>query len=131
MNIERIFKGIITLEFLIIIFFLVSGFVLGAIQEVVSPSRGGIVFSSALVLLLILALIYIINLYFLYKFKPIGRKIYVPIIIIAHVLSLGVPFEAVQEISHFEYVLNDISTIIGYVIIAMIFQTDIKKKFEQ
>jgi hypothetical protein len=135
MNIEKVFKRIILLVF-------VFGFILpilaGVAAGIMDPYYdeepfGGSNRAENLLwgLLLVWVLIYPINLYLLYKFKPIGKRIYLPLIIVLQVIILGIPYEDVGPTNHFVYVLDAVYSILTGMILAMIYFSDIKKKFNK
>ena len=126
MNLEKIFKQIILLDVFVMIFALAWGMMKGAYF----PSSEDLVFSNAEIMMTLLIPISLINLYLLYKFKSIGRKIYLPLLVLSHGLIFGIPMENLQVTNHFEYLLTAASPILCGVILTMIYLTDIREKFE-
>ena len=88
-----------------------------------------VVISSSEVAGLIVALVYLVNLYLLFKFKPIGKLLFVPLILITASLSLAMPIEFFQFSTPFEYLFATLSTMIEGAIITMLYLTAIKDKF--
>ena len=126
MNIEKIFKRIIILDFILAFILPFFG---GVIEESLYPSPEEIIFSNIEIFLLILAFVYVVNLYFLYTFKPIGKTIYVPLTCIAYGTIFFTPLELFAT-THFLYFLETAGGIITGIIIGMIYFTDIREKFK-
>ena len=126
MNIEKIFKRIIILDFILAFILPFFG---GIIAESLYPSPEEINFGNIEILLLILTVVYIVNLYFLYTFKPIGKTIYVPLLCIGYGLIFFTPLE-VFATTHLSYFFETATGIISGIIIGMIYFTDIKEKFK-
>ncbi len=126
MNLEKIFKQIILLDVFVMIFALAWGMM----KEAYFPSSEDLVFSNAEIMMTLLFPISLITLYLLYKFKSIGRKIYLPLLVLSYGLIFGIPMENLQITNHFEYLLGTASPILSGVILTMIYLTDIREKFE-
>jgi len=79
--------------------------------------------------------IFLINLYFLYKFKPIGKTLFIPLCIIVLLSDNSVPYENIQYMKPgYEYMETTFEYIAGVVdgmIIALLYFTDIKNKFKK
>ena len=90
-----------------------------------------IAINNSEVALLIVMLIYIINFYFLFKFKSIGKVLFVPLILIIYALCLSIPLEDLYMENHFLYLLDSFSMMIEGGIIAMLYLTNIKDRFEK
>ena len=125
MNIEKIFKNIIIINFLLIISF----FIWGMIEESINPSFVEDSFSDIELIVFILILVYLINLYFLFKFKSIGKTLFVPILIINYALTLGLP-ETYFTYSPIVHVAASIDVMLDGMIIAIMYWTDIRKRFD-
>jgi hypothetical protein len=86
MDIEKLFKRIILLNFLVGFIFPFVWVIIKDIREVsfwrmlTNSSAGEIVDGNVLFVTLMASLIYLVSLYLLYKFNSIGKKIYVPIL---------------------------------------------------
>lgn len=125
MNIEKIFKNIIIINFLLII----SCIIYLIVEESINPSPEVDSFSNIELISLIASLVYIINFYFLFKFKSLGKTLFVPILIIIYALSLGLP-ETYFNYTPIESAFESINIMLDGMIVAMLYWTDIKKRFE-
>ena len=128
MNLEKIFKNLIILQFILFVFFISYGVFLG-IED--TSLEEDIAINNSEVALLIVMLIYIINFYFLFKFKSIGKVLFVPLILIIYALCLSIPLEDLYMENHFLYLLDSFSMMIEGGIIAMLYLTNIKDRFEK
>ena len=127
MNLEKIFKNLVRAELLYCFGFFIYTLYAGALND--TSLAADVVISSSEVALLIVALVYIVNLYLLFKFKPIGKLLFVPLILITASLSLAMPIEFFQFGTSFEYLFSTLSTMIEGAIITMLYLTAIKDKF--
>ena len=73
-------------------------------------------------------LIYLINLFLLYKFKSIGKQIYLILFIVLLVLSLLSPPNAVDS---WLYVLDGLGMANSGAILVLLYFSPIKKEFEK
>ena len=83
---------------------------------------------------ILLAVVFFINLYFLYKFKPIGKTLFIPLLIIMLLFENPVPYESLVMTPGYEYIDSLIAYIEGILtgmIIALLYFTDIKDKFKE
>jgi len=126
MNIEKIFKKVVLADFLIILMMFLLVFFYDSSSSTLDeePLNFADIFS------LILLVVYIVNLYFLYKLKPIGKTLYIPLFIIGVVLIFAYPDSYLSYSNIFVYALETIGSMVSGLIIAMLYWTDIKKKFE-
>ena len=129
MNLEKIFKNLVRAQLLFFFGYFIYGLYAGALND--TSLAADVVISSSEVALLIVALVYIVNLYLLFKFKPIGKLLFVPLILISTSLSLAMPIEFFQFGTPFEYLFETLSTMIEGAIITMLYLTAIKDKFEK
>ena len=124
MNLENIFKNIIKIEFLFIVLVIISLFFIDI--EYVDPNGPWTMETTLTIWLFIILLVYVVNLYFLYMFKPIGKTLYLPLIILT--LILGTLFPAAQYTS-LDLIVEWISGVLTGLVIALLYFTDIKDKF--
>ena len=124
MNLENIFKNIIKIEFLLIVLFIISLFFRDI--EYVDPNAPWTMVTTLSIWFLIIFVVYVVNLYFLYKFKPIGKTLYLPLIIL--MLILETLFPAAQYTS-LDLTVESISGVLTGLVIALLYFTDIKDKF--
>lgn len=123
MNLENIFKNIIKIDFLYIGAVLISGF-FEDVEYAELDSMSDTLYIWALIFLLV----YVVNLYFLYKFKPIGKTLYLPLIIFGSILVTLMPSEQFTSV---DLLVEWIGGLISGVVIALLYFTDIKDKFKK
>jgi len=125
MNLEKIFKNLIILEFIYLVLSLaVTVYVEWdlPIEEGELPLRLVDIFS------LIVLIAYYVNLYFLYKFKSIGKTLYVPLLI----LGIAVGFGSYDfDYRYIELIVEWFGGLLSGMIIALLYFSDIKDKFKQ
>ena len=124
---KKIFKNLIRAQLLLLICFIYLGFDASLNDTSLAED---VVISSLEVAVVIVALVYIINLYLLFKFKPIGKLLFVPLVLISVFLSLALPTEYFQLSSPLEYLLETLTVMIDGAIITMLYLTSIKDNFE-
>ncbi len=133
MGLEKIFKNLIQLEFFVLIitiaymFFIVEDNQLDTLkkEEVVAWTTDMTVAMWSL----LYVVVYGINLYFLYKFKPIGKSLYIPLITIGIILGTISPLSNVTKFDY--YFITFGSGILSGLVIALLYFTDIKDKFKE
>ena len=123
MNLENVFKNIIKIEFLFIVAIFISAFF--ADVEYVELD---VVSDTLFLWLLIYLVVYVVNLYFLYKFKPIGKTLYLPLIILGFILSTLVSSEQNTSV---DLLFEWIDGLLSGLVIALLYFTDIKDKFKE
>ena len=84
--------------------------------------------NSLLIIGGILMLIYLINLFLLYKFKSIGKQIYIILFIVLLVLSLLLPPNAMDS---WLYVIDGLGWTTEGAILILLYFSPIKKEFEK
>ena len=128
MDLKTIFKRVILLDLLIIVLSIASFFIESA--EVADFNRYfENDYSSALLIIYgIGILIYLINLFLLYKFKSIGKQIYLILFIVFMVLILLSPPSAMDPLL---YVLDGLGMANSGAILVFLYFTPIKKEFEK
>ena len=122
MTLERIFKNIVVLNFFVYAHFIGPGL----FEEETYPELPE---TDLLWPCLIVFVLLVITQFCLYTFKPIGKKLFLPLILIGILLMIGLPPEYMHSDSVFEYLIDYIATICQGAILAMLYFTDIKKKF--
>ena len=128
MNLENIFKNVIKIDFLLYIVTLIFIFFTETEVSYVVPEAAWTILDTLGVLTLIFVIVYGVNLYFLYKFKPLGKTLYLPLMIFY--LFLGIlTLDMQHTISTFELLLDWIGGLLSGLIIAFLYFTDIKDKF--
>ncbi len=128
MNLKTIFKRLILLDFLLII--LVVSSIAFESAEVTDFNKyfENDYSNSLLTVAGILYLVYIVNLFFLYKFKKIGKQIYFILWIVLIILSLLLPPFASDSWS---YVIDGLSWANSGAILVLLYFTPIKKEFDK
>ena len=128
MNLKTIFKRLILLDLSLIILIIVAVFF-----ETKEVADFNMYFendySNALLIIWGTGLlIYLINLFFLFKFKSIGKQIYLILFIVVLVLSLLSPPNAVDS---WLYVLDGLGMANSGAILVLLYFSPIKKEFEK
>jgi len=123
MNLENVFKNIIKIEFLFIVAISISLFF--ADVEYVELD---VVSDTLYIWALIYLVVYVVNLYFLYKFKPIGKTLYLPLIILGFILATLFPNEQYTSV---DLLFEWIDGLLSGLVIALLYFTDIKDKFKE
>ena len=128
MNLKTIFKRLILLDFLLII--LVVSSIAFESAEVTDFNKyfENDYSNSLLIVAGILYLVYIVNLFFLYKFKRIGKQIYFILWIVLIIVSLLLPPFASDSWS---YVIDGLSWANSGAILVLLYFTPIKKEFDK
>ena len=128
MNLKTIFKRLILLDLSLIILIIVAVFF-----ETKEVADFNMYFendySNALLIIFgIGLLIYLINLFLLYKFKSIGKQIYLILFIVFIVLSLLLPPSAMDS---WLYVLDGLGMATSGAILVLLYFSPIKKEFDK
>ena len=130
MNLKTIFKRLILLDVSIFILAIIAIFyeseVVVSFNESVNPPNemDGILGVIALFFLVI----YLVNLYLLYKFKNIGKQMYLYLFIFISVFSLLMGITAYDPIF---YLIDGLGWAISGAILVFLYFTPIKKEFEK
>ena len=130
MNLKTIFKRLILLDLSIFILAIIAVFfeseIVVSFNESVNPSNemDGILGIIALFFLAI----YLVNLYLLYKFKNIGKQMYLFLFIFMSVFSLLMGINAYDPIF---YLIDGLGWAISGAILVFLYFTPIKKEFEK
>ena len=128
MNLKTIFKRLVLFDFLISILIITS--IAFRSTEVADFNKyfENDYSNSLLVVAGILYLVYIVNLFFLYKFKRIGKQIYLILWIILIILSLLSPPFATDS---WHYVIDGLGWSTAGAILVFLYFTPIKKEFDK
>ena len=130
MNLKIIFKRLILLDLSLLILMIIAVFyeseVVVAFNESVNPSSD---ISNMLDwIALIILVLFLVNLYLLYKFKSIGKQMYLFLFIIGSILSLLMGIYAADPIF---YLLDGFGWACSGAILVFLYFTPIKKEFEK
>ena len=130
MNLKIIFKRFVLIDLAIVILLIISIFfqseIVTTFNETINPENN---MSDMLAILAIIYLIaWLVSLYLLYKFKPIGKQIYLFVFIFGSILSLLMGINAFGPI---EYLIEGLSWATSGVILALLYFSPIKKEFDK
>ena len=130
MNLEKIFKNLILIYPVLIV--LILSLITYIDWDIPVESYAETTTIETITLLLFS--IWLINLYFLYKFKPIGKTLFIPLSIILLIYENTIPYESLVMTPGYEYIDSLIVYIEGILtgmIIALLYFTNIKDKFKK
>ena len=128
MNLKTVFKRLILLDLLLFILISVAVFYPSAEVEDFNKYFESEFSNSLLIIGGILYLIYLINLFLLYKFKSIGKQIYFILFIVFIVLSLLLPPTATDSLL---YTLEGLGMANSGAILVLLYFSPIKKEFDK
>jgi len=128
MNLKTVFKRLILLDLLLFILISVAVFYPSAEVEDFNKYFESEFSNSFLIIIGVLQLIYLINLFLLYKFKSPGKKIYLIVLIVLWILSLFIPPSAVDS---WLYVLEGLEFMNSGAILVLLYFSPIKKEFDK
>ena len=130
MNLKIIFKRVILLDLLLLILIFISTFfeseLVIAFNESISQSNN--MSDMLIVIALVFFLLYLVNLYLLYKFKNIGKQMYLFLFILGSILVLLMGIGAYDPIF---YLLDGLGWANSGAILVFLYFTPIKKEFEK
>ena len=127
MNLKIIFKRLILLDLSLLILIFISAFFE---SEIVIAFNEGISQSNDMlgVIALVFLVLYLVNLYLLYKFKNIGKQMYLFLFILGSILVLLMGIGAYDPIF---YLLDGLGWANSGAILVFLYFTPIKKEFEK
>ena len=128
MNLKTIFKRLILLDLLLIVLIIASFFLQSAEVADFNKYFENDFSNNLLIVFGIGYLIYIINLFLLYKFKRIGKQIYLVLFIVFVILNLILPPHATDSLL---YVLDGLGWANSGAILVFLYFTPIKKEFDK
>ena len=129
MSLERIFKNLILLYPVLVVMIVFISVYIDWDIPVESYTETT---TSEMIYIPLVA--FVINLYLLYKFKPIGKTLFIPLLIILLLFENSVPYESLVMTPGYEYIDSLIAYIEGILtgmIIALLYFTNIKDKFKK
>ena len=124
MNLERTFKRIIILQFIVCVYTIFYTFLFAEIEE--NPENKNIILDY---IYLIFGIIYLFNFILLYKFLRIAKVVYITSLGISFIISFLDPY-AFAGLDNVSNVLGEIGYLIDGILLSMILFSDIKKKFK-
>ena len=120
MNIEKVFKNLIIAQFVLFVLIIVS-VIFAPYDEYVEST----ISNNDIASFVMLVVLYI-NYFLLFTFRPIGKVLYIPILLVLYTLVFSAgPVDVDSYTELFDY----LSTMIDGMLIAMLYFTDIKNKF--
>ncbi len=128
MELKRIFKRLILLDLLLIVLIIASVFFESAEVTDFNTYFENDYSNALLIIYGIGLLIYLINLFLLYKFKRIGKQIYLVLFIVFVILNLILPPHATDSLL---YVLDGLGMANSGAILVLLYFSPIKKEFEK
>ena len=126
MDIEKVFKKVVLADFILLIIMFSLAFFPSASYTTIEEES----ITSAEIFSLIVLVVYIVNLYFLYKLKPVGKKLYIPLYLISVVLIFVYPESYLTYSYSFEIVLESLISMISGLIIGFLYWSEVSKKFD-
>mgnify|MGYP001386102789 FL=1 len=130
MNLKIIFKRVILLDLSLLILIFISAFfeseLVIAFNESISQSNN--MNDMLTVIALVFFLLYLVNLYLLYKFKNIGKQMYLFLFILGSILLLLMGIGAYDPII---LLLDGLGWANSGAILVFLYFTPIKKEFEK
>jgi len=128
MNLKIIFKRLILLDLLLLLLIIASVFFESKEVTDFNTYFENDYSNALLIIYGIGSLIYLINLFLLYKFKSIGKQIYLILFIVFLVLILLSPPSAMDPLT---YVLDVLGITNSGAILVFLYFTPIKKEFDK
>ena len=122
---EKIFKNIILTQLAL----MVTGVAIAIANESGNSVEEDLSFSLIETISVIIGLIYLISLFMLYKFKPMGKKLFVSTFVLSIVIILFEPI----DYSYYSPVISaieDLLYVVDGIILATLYFTSIKEKFD-
>ena len=126
MNLKTIFKRLILLDLSLIILIIIGTFFES--EVVLKFNEIALIPDSFMLIALIWMLAYFVNLFLLYKFKSIGKQMYLFIYIIGFVIVLLAGPNASDP---WMYVLDGIEMSVAGALLVLLYFSPIKKEFEK
>ena len=125
MNLENVFKKLIIYYLIAMV---VLTFVMGYIDWDI-PVEQYPVTTGADIISYIVGFSFLINFYFLYKFKPIGKTLFIPLIIISAIIPVEADIIMTPGYENLELSIVWIDGVFMGMMIMSLYFTDIKNKF--
>ena len=127
MNLKPIFKRLVLTDLALSILIIVSVFYESE-QVVIFNEKYSIMSDSMSIFYLIIIVVWLVNLYFLYNFKKIGKQIFVSLFIITMIIILPSGSMAVDAK---DYILDGLGWSLNGAMLVFLYFTPIKKEFEK
>ena len=124
MNVEKLFKNLILLSFILLIINFFYGIFFLSDESLEDQPIYIVEY-----VFLIFIVVYLINLFLLYKFKPIGRQLYLIITILGFVLIFFLPPEYFSSTTNIEFFFDSLGGMINGAILVLLYYSGISEKF--
>ena len=130
MNLVKIFKNLILANIFMFVLIIISAYFQNSLILEYSQKLEPGFFDTqlGLVLVLLILIMYVISVYCLYNFKPLGKQLFL-FIIILYIMCLY--FGKIQIISQVTYILQYIATLTDGAILTLLYFSPIKEKFNK
>ena len=128
MNLKTIFKRLVLADLALSILILVTAFFYESEQVINFNDNYFIMSDSMAIIYLIISVVWLVNLYFLYNFKKIGKQIFIFLFVITLILILPAGSMAIDATY---YVLDYLGATINGAMLVFLYFTPIKKEFEK
>ena len=126
MNLIKVFKKLIIVNLLIILFFIVSPFIIPESLKVSYFNNSVEVADVYFLFVLLWILAFIVNMYLLYTFKKPGKQMYLYILIAIIILSL---FGGPIAFDPIFYIIDGLGMAVNGALLVILYYTPISKKF--
>ena len=126
MNLKTIFKRLILLDLLLIILVITTSFFES--EEVLKFNEAVPISDFFMIIVGIWILAYFVNLFLLYKFKRIGKQMYLVIYTVGFVLTLLLGPMASES---WTYALDGVEMSVAGAILVLLYFSPIKKEFDK
>ena len=127
MYLKTIFKRLVLTDLALSILIIVSVFYESE-QVAIFNEKYSIMSDSMSIFYLIILVVWLVNLYFLYNFKKIGKQIFVSLFIITMIILLPSGSMAVDAK---DYILDGLGWSLNGAMLVFLYFTPIKKEFEK
>ena len=132
MDLKTIFKRFVLLDFSIFVLSFIAFFFISPeithLEEDLNSNFSDTYFMGIGVIAIIYIIAYLINLFLLYKFKSIGKPMYLILFIIGAVLILSMGISVTEP---FGYLIDGLASAVSGAILVLLYFSPIKKEFEK
>ena len=132
MDLKTIFKRFVLLDFSIFVLAFIAFFFISPeitrLEEDLNSNFSDTYFMGIGVIAIIYIIAYLINLFLLYKFKSIGKPMYLILFIIGAVLILSMGISVTEP---FGYLIDGLASAVSGAILVLLYFSPIKKEFEK
>ena len=127
MNLKTIFKRLVLADLALSILMIVTAFYES--KQVVNFNDNYFIMSDSMAIIyLVIMIVWLVNLYFLYNFKKIGKQIFIFLFVISLILILPTGSMAVDA-KH--YILDYLGATLNGAMLVFLYFTPIKKEFDK